>query len=430
MSQAAIRVARLGKRYRIRSGDGIYSYRTLRDSISNVFHASVRTLTSKSPRRREDPFLWALKDASFEIRRGEVLGIIGRNGSGKTTLLKILSRITSPTEGTAEIHGRVGSLLEVGTGFHPELTGRENIYFNGSVLGMKKAEIDRRFDEIVAFAEIERFMDTPVKHYSSGMYVRLAFAVAAHLETEILLVDEVLSVGDIAFQRKCLGKIADVTESGRAILFVSHSMNVVAQLCQQAIVLHQGRLVLKAPVAEAIAEYLSETAQKGGRKTWPDEKSLEKNRIFQPLSLMIRNASGKVTDTLSSTEPFWIEIEYGLSDSVRDLRVGITISTGDGSLLFGAFDADNPAQYIEKRSPGRYISRCCIQGNWLNAGRFILGINAGIFHTGRLFQEEHVLTFDMIKTGGAGSQWGETPGREPLRPLLDWRVECLEPFAR
>jgi len=253
MSDIAIKVENLGKLYRIGQMVG---YKTLRESLMSVVAMPLRRLRQTGDRRREteaagprssvashSDYLWALKDVSFEVKRGEAVGIIGRNGSGKTTLLKILSRITAPTEGYAEVHGRIGSLLEVGTGFHPELTGRENIYLNGAVIGMKRAEIDRKFSEIVEFAEIEKFLDTPVKRYSSGMYVRLAFAVAAHLEPEILLVDEVLAVGDASFQKKCLGKMGDVTKEGRTVVFVSHNMNAVQELCQRAILLREGQIV-------------------------------------------------------------------------------------------------------------------------------------------------------------------------------------------
>ncbi|RME47458.1 MAG: ABC transporter ATP-binding protein, partial [Chloroflexi bacterium] len=246
MSDIAIRVEHLSKRYRI--GQLHRPHDTLRDSIADFGLRIADWLSrranpkSKIQNSKSDDTIWALRDVSFEVKRGEVVGIIGRNGAGKSTLLKILSRITEPTSGRAEIHGRVGSLLEVGTGFHPELTGRENIYLNGAILGMRKREIDRKFDEIVAFAEIEKFIDTPVKRYSSGMYVRLAFAVAAHLEPEILLVDEVLAVGDAAFQKKCLGKMGDVAKEGRTVLFVSHNMAAITSLCQRAIWLEEGKI--------------------------------------------------------------------------------------------------------------------------------------------------------------------------------------------
>ena len=260
MSDIVIRAERLGKLYRIGVRD---RYRTLRDTLTHTLYAPFRAAASVLGRQQSaasraplDNFIWALKDLSFEVRRGEVVGIIGRNGAGKSTLLKILSQITEPTEGRAGIRGRVGSLLEVGTGFHPELSGRENIYLNGAVLGMKKTEINRKLDEIVAFAEVEKFLDTPVKRYSSGMYVRLAFAVAAHLEPEILLVDEVLAVGDAQFQKKCLGKMGNVAREGRTILFVSHSMAAVQSLCSRGIVLQAGEMFYDGDVEKAIERYL------------------------------------------------------------------------------------------------------------------------------------------------------------------------------
>jgi len=261
-----IRVNKIGKQYFIGanrgSREGGWSYRTIRDVITNVMQSPVRRIArlwqgNAYGAADMDESIWALKDISFEIKPGEVIGLIGRNGAGKSTLLKIFSRITEPTEGRAEIHGRVGSLLEVGTGFHPELTGRENIYLNGSILGMGRKEISRKFDEIVKFAEVEKFIDTPVKFYSSGMYVRLAFAVAAHLEPEILLVDEVLAVGDIAFQKKCLGKMGEVTEHGRTVLFVSHQMNSIRKLCKSCIWLDKGRVRMMGPTAEVVGAYES-----------------------------------------------------------------------------------------------------------------------------------------------------------------------------
>jgi lipopolysaccharide transport system ATP-binding protein len=263
MSDIAIRVDGLAKRYRIGQRE---SYKTLRDSLTDLIHAPLRRLSllarpnssSNEQPQVDDGHIWALRDVSFEVKRGEVLGVIGRNGAGKSTLLKILSRITEPTEGCAEIHGRVGSLLEVGTGFHPELTGRENIYLNGAILGMKRAEIDGKFDEIVAFAEIEKFIDTPVKRYSSGMYVRLAFAVAAHLNPEILVVDEVLAVGDAAFQEKCLGRMSMVSSEGRTVLFVSHNMDAITRLCGRAIWLDTGKVTDDGSPDWIVGKYLAQ----------------------------------------------------------------------------------------------------------------------------------------------------------------------------
>lgn len=259
MNDSAIRIVNLGKRYHL--GKRQQRYRTLRDTLASTIATPFRALNSqfqrshRSPRSRKSSEIWALQNISFEIKRGEAVGIIGRNGAGKSTLLKILSRITEPTGGYADIDGRVGSLLEVGTGFHPELTGGENIFLNGAILGMKRVEIERKFDEIVDFAEVSKFIDTPVKHYSSGMYLRLAFSVAAHLEPEVLLVDEVLAVGDMAFQRKCLGKMEDVTSKGRTVLFVSHNLAAIKELCETAIVLKDGRLDFHGPAVEGVAHY-------------------------------------------------------------------------------------------------------------------------------------------------------------------------------
>jgi lipopolysaccharide transport system ATP-binding protein len=264
MSDVAIRVEGLGKEYRIgalQKSGGRHTYKSLRDTIAGAASApfrAARSLAGSGEHRRErkDESFWALNDVSFEVKRGEIVGVIGRNGAGKSTLLKILSRITEPTKGRVEIFGRVGSLLEVGTGFHPELTGRDNVYLNGAILGMKRAEIARQFDEIVAFAEVEKFIDTPVKHYSSGMYLRLAFAVAAHLEPEILVVDEVLAVGDAAFQRKCLGKMREVSSGGKTVVFVSHNMTAVSSLCETGILMHNGQVAVRDFIAPVRAAYL------------------------------------------------------------------------------------------------------------------------------------------------------------------------------
>ena len=259
-----MRVEGLGKEYRL--GGSQERYATLRDRINKLASAPFRALRGRGERCEQTPPFWALKDVSFEVRPGEVVGIIGRNGAGKSTLLKILSRITEPTEGEVDINGRVGSLLEVGTGFHPELTGRENIYLNGAILGMRRAEIARKFDEIVTFAEVERFVDTPVKHYSSGMYMRLAFAVAAHLEPEILIVDEVLAVGDTEFQKKCLGKMGDAAKDGRTVLFVSHNMHAINSLCTQGILLQGGQIIFEGSAQESVSRYL-ELARAGTRSS-------------------------------------------------------------------------------------------------------------------------------------------------------------------
>src|SRR5512142_155389 len=329
----AISVNNLSKRYRIGAAQTKFRYGMLRDVMVDSLSAPIRfakSLTGKSNNGsspRNNNFIWALKDVSFDLDEGRVLGIVGRNGAGKSTLLKILSRVTEPTEGTVTVRGRVGSLLEVGTGFHPELTGRENIYMNGAVLGMRRSEIERKFDEIVAFSEVEQFIDTPVKRYSSGMYLRLAFAVAAHLEPEILVVDEVLAVGDAEFQKKCLGKMGDVAQQGRTVLFVSHNMSAILRLTQEAIVLKKGQLIKRAPTQEAVDYYLSSGQADTGERLWePDEIPVSADP-FKPIALRVKDVRGHVLDTVRSTEPVTIEWEYQLNAPLTGLRVGMYLST-------------------------------------------------------------------------------------------------------
>jgi lipopolysaccharide transport system ATP-binding protein len=305
MGNVAVRVTDLGKEYQI--GLRAERYKTLRESLASLASAPVR-MFRRRPKTGED-LLWALHDVSFEVNEGEVVGIIGRNGAGKSTLLKILARITEPTVGTAEIHGRVGSLLEVGTGFHPELTGRENIYLNGAILGMRRAEIGRKFDEIVAFSEIEQFIDTPVKRYSSGMYLRLAFAVAAHLEPEILLVDEVLAVGDADFQRKCLGKMGDVAQEGRTVLFVSHNMPAVQALCARAILLRQGTVAVDGPTGDVLQEYLGHLIATAAHafENNPDRRGDGSIRLT---SARVIDGEGRTVDRLVAGAPVTLEFSY------------------------------------------------------------------------------------------------------------------------
>src|SRR5512143_1417280 len=286
----AISVNHLSKQYRIGAAQTKFRYGMLRDVFVDSLKAPVRYARSLMGRPGTPQsvngknFIWALKDVCFDLEEGRVLGIVGRNGAGKSTLLKILSRVTEPTEGTVTVRGRVGSLLEVGTGFHPELTGRENIYMNGAILGMKRTEIDSKFDEMVEFSEVSQFIDTPVKRYSSGMYLRLAFAVAAHLEPEILVVDEVLAVGDAEFQRKCLGKMNDVAEQGRTVLFVSHNMSAILRLTQETIVLEKGRLVLRAPSSQAVDFYLSAGHSSDGERTWAADEIPAQAAPFRPVA--------------------------------------------------------------------------------------------------------------------------------------------------
>jgi lipopolysaccharide transport system ATP-binding protein len=346
MSNYAIRVETLSKRYLINRGKRRHD--TLRDEIVDTFGSLFRRNGLGSGCTET---FWALRDIDFDVKAGEVIGIVGRNGAGKSTLLKILSRITAPTKGFAEIHGRVGSLLEVGTGFHPELTGRENIYLNGAILGMRKSEIDRQFDEIVAFAEVARFIDTPVKHYSSGMYVRLAFAVAAHLETEVLIIDEVLAVGDTAFQRKCLGKMQGMAKSGRTVLFVSHNMAAVENLCQKVIVLQKGRVVFNGASREGIDHYYQSIAD---GKTRPNSARVDltthsgRPPVYRPMlsSLELCNGDGKpLTAGLKIGASLKAAIRFRTDRRIGNLDACMGFETLSGQRVFTAhtvFDPNRP----------------------------------------------------------------------------------------
>ncbi|HMD90235.1 MAG TPA: ABC transporter ATP-binding protein [Anaerolineaceae bacterium] len=421
MTDIAIRTENLGKEYRI--GLPSANYRTLRETIEETFSASMQRLHS-GPNQKS--YIWALKDVSFDVHQGQVLGIIGRNGAGKSTLLKILSRVTDPSEGYAEIHGRVGSLLEVGTGFHPELTGRENILLNGAILGMKRTEIERKFDEIVAFSEVEQFIDTPVKRYSSGMYLRLAFAVAAHLEPEILVVDEVLAVGDAEFQRKCLGKMSDVAQQGRTVLFVSHNMSAVLRLTEEALVIEKGHVALRAPTAQAVDYYLSRGFSQEGKRSWDDDEVPPDAAPFRPLELRVCTQQKKISDAVRSMEPITIELEYVLDAPITGLRVGLYLMSTRGEYILTTFDTDDPGYYerFAVRPAGHYVSTCIIPPDFLNEGRFVIGVNASTFRIKRYFQDEQALTFTVEAAGAPGMQWPE-PRMGPVRPRLDWKIEAV-----
>jgi lipopolysaccharide transport system ATP-binding protein len=379
MSDVAIRVEGLGKQYRL--GGPRERYSTLRDQIQRW--TSLRGLLRRATRAEHRPPFWALRDVSFEVGRGEVVGIIGRNGAGKSTLLKILSRITEPTEGAADIHGRVGSLLEVGTGFHPELSGRENVYLNGAILGMRRAEIARKFDEIVAFAEVEKFVDTPVKHYSSGMYTRLAFAVAAHLEPEILIVDEVLAVGDAEFQKKCLGKMEEVAEGGRTVLFVSHNMGAVQTLCTQAIMLKQGKVHLCGPTYHVVADYLASGAL-SQKFEWAGES---------PYPIRIRSAEVVIKDGPTGPE---MEVATVIrATQPANVSVDIQVLDRSGSPVgFAAVGSFNQGQEIRlEGGHTRVISRHSL-GAMAN-GSYLLTVGVadpGVYYHDRV---EQCLKFEL-----------------------------------
>ena len=421
-SDLSILVRGIGKRYKI--GATQQRTDTLRDLITTQAARIGSSLRGKGKLSGEADHIWALRDVNFEVKRGQALGIIGRNGAGKSTLLKVLSRVTDPTEGYGELRGRVGSLLEVGTGFHPELTGRENIFLNGAILGMHKKEIEARFDEIVAFSEVEKFIDTPVKRYSSGMYLRLAFAVAAHLEPEILVVDEVLAVGDADFQRKCLGKMGDVANSGRTVLFVSHNMSAIQRLTQDSIVLDKGKVLLRAPSSEAVDFYLNRGLSKLGERFWEEDEVPVSSAPFRPLAIRILDKTGQVSDSVRSVDPIRIEIDYQLTADVTGLRVGYYLFTTRGEPVFTSFDIDSEELFKEytARPKGVYTSRCTIPPDTLNEGRFLLGVNASSYGIRRYFQDDQALSFSVDASGAPGTHWPE-PRPGPVRPVLDWEIE-------
>ncbi|RJR27578.1 ABC transporter ATP-binding protein [candidate division WWE3 bacterium] len=418
MSDIAIRVENLSKRYRIGQRE---PYRALRDVLARGLTAPFRATTSAFRRSAAtaanlsgtNNHIWALKDVSFDVKRGEVVGIIGRNGAGKSTLLKILSRITEPTEGYAEIHGRVGSLLEVGTGFHPELTGRENIYLNGAILGMKKYEIERKFDEIVDFAEIEKFIDTPVKYYSSGMYVRLAFTVAAHLEPEILLVDEVLAVGDAAFQKKCLGKMGDVAKEGRTVLFVSHNMGAISNLTRHCLWLDNGILREEGPTMDIVSHYLEE----GYKKITKWQTPSLNNKPIQIIQAEIVSESGYF-DVKSN---FKINIEYIVREPVYGAVVSAIIHVSDGASILGTEDIDTNPELLERRNPGKYRATVDIPGNWLSPRKYFLRLHSGVVFQS-IFDNIEALSFELIETGNPKIRAHK---QAYLLPYLDWDIKKL-----
>jgi lipopolysaccharide transport system ATP-binding protein len=387
-SEFAIRVEHLGKRYRIGERE---RYRALRDTLADAVKAPLRRLRS-SARKSVDNTIWALRDVSLEVARGEVLGVIGHNGAGKSTLLKILSRITEPTEGRAEVRGRVGSLLEVGTGFHPELTGRENIYLNGAILGMKRAEIARRFDEMVAFAEVERFIDTPVKRYSSGMYLRLAFAVAAHLEPEILLVDEVLAVGDAAFQKKCLGRMSDVAREGRTVLFVSHNLPSIEKLCRRVVVIDGGRVTMQGDPVECITAYLGARTEPKPAVDLAAVPRLDPRLVPVLTGLDLRDGVGNPISAVGCGEPLEFHLAYSASSEIANPSFGIIISNGMGMPLFFLQTRAQLGLWDRAAPSGRLV--CRLDEMPLVPGEYLLTIGC-LTGERQLDLLEHVASFTV-----------------------------------
>lgn len=390
------------------------AHNSLRDALMSFI---------KNHKRDKKQELWALRDVSFEVKDGETLGIIGHNGAGKSTLLKILSRITKPTGGNIEIRGRVGSLLEVGTGFHSELSGRENIFLNGAILGMKREEIAKKFDEIVAFSEIEKFLDTPVKHYSSGMYMRLAFAVAAHLEPEILIVDEVLAVGDTAFQRKCLNKMREVGASGRTVLFVSHDMQAVARLCSRTLWLKNGEIFRTGETQTVISEYLREQTQTNSTKTW-NEKEAPGNETARLKTVRICGANGDDLAAADINRPIFVEIIYEVLEDGKILMPNFHLYNENGACVFVSHDLDEKWRN-RPREKGIYTSRARIPANFLAEGTFFVSpalttYNPMIVH----FLVRDAVSFFVRDRADGTTARGDFSGTMPgvVRPVLEWET--------
>ncbi len=421
-----ITIRGLGKRYRI--GERA-RYGNLRESITNSFSNAIGAVRSRGRNGHgavEQNHIWALKDVDLDVMPGEVLGVIGRNGAGKSTLLKILSRITEPTAGRVDLYGRVGSLLEVGTGFHPELTGRENIYLSAAILGMKRLEIERRFDEIVAFAEVEKFIDTPVKHYSSGMYTRLAFAVAAHLDPEILLVDEVLAVGDAAFQKKCLGKMSQVAQGGRTVLFVSHNMPSINRLCRRCVLLEDGRVKADADAQSVTAQYMISDTGTMAHRQWPHGQR-PGDDVARLLAVTVTQR-GRVSDTVDIRFPVEIEMGYEVLKHDAKLLSALSFFDSQGVHLFVSGDLNDP-QWSQPRPRGMYSSVCSIPGNLFSEG--VVRVAAEVATREPVYQI-HLLVYDSVafqvvdvgESGSVRGRWGRPiPGA--MRPLCHWRTANL-----
>ena len=430
MAEPIIRIENLGKKYIL--GTGMQGdFNTLRDRLSEgagtlkrQVLAAITGQRSPRPPRAE---LWALQGISFDIHPGEKVAIVGRNGAGKSTLLKLLSRITEPTTGRICLGGRVSSLLEVGTGFHPELTGRENIYLNGSVLGMSRVEIKQKFDEIVAFSEIDKFLDTPVKRYSSGMYVRLAFAVAAHLEPEILLIDEVLAVGDAAFQKKCLGKIGKVSREGRTVLFVSHNMIAVKSLCQRAIWLDQGQVKQDGEATQVVSDYLQSNIVRQTGRVWPDLEMAPGNDICRLRRVSVQVAQGDTSAPITMDTPFTIAIEFWNLVPDVELCLNVHLITEDEVIAFGTSSEVAPQWSGGPFPVGLFRSVCHIPGNFLNSGVHRLSLKV-VQDLSRVIDiHEDLISFEVLDMKARlEGYYGKSSG--VICPQLDWTTEYLDPL--
>lgn len=420
MSDIAIRVEGLGKQYRL--GAQQAPYQTLGEQFRKW--TSLRSLLRRQSRTEKNPPFWALKDVSFEVKKGEVVGIIGRNGAGKSTLLKILSQITEPTEGTVDLFGRVGSLLEVGTGFHPELTGRENIYLNGAILGMKRVEIARKFDEIVAFAEVEKFIDTAVKHYSSGMYMRLAFAVAAHLEPDILVVDEVLAVGDAEFQRKCLGKMGEVARTGRTVLFVSHHTSAVKTLCTRGLLLERGRLVRDGPADRVVDHYLGAGGEGAGRDREWEEGERPGTEHCRLVALRVRDADGSPRATFSSGRDIIVHIEFDVEQFSSTLCVGFALVNNDGVVVLQTHHNDRELDAAPRPREGRNRFLARIPAGLLNYGRYQVAPKVFLHGTAWVVRGSPELPFEVFLDHGREPFYVTMSDKFPgvIAPCLEWQA--------
>jgi lipopolysaccharide transport system ATP-binding protein len=403
MGELAVSAHDLGKRYRVGQVETAYARARRR------FH------------KRDVEYAWAVDHITFDVREGDSLAIVGRNGAGKSTLLKLLSRITEPTSGYADIYGRVASLLEVGTGFHGELTGRENVFLNGSILGMNREEVRRKFDEIVTFAGVGRYIDTPVKWYSSGMYVRLAFAVAAHLEPEILIVDEVLAVGDAEFQKRCLGRMGEVAREGRTVLFVSHNMQAVRRLCERAILLESGKLVADGDVEHVVRRYLASVdSPELGRRRWDDPSERPGDDLCRLVEVRVTDETDNPATSFFSSKPIHVTIEFDLSAFDTAFIAGFDLATVDGVTVFRSYHTDLAEDEVPPLTLGRNALRCVIPPGLLNSGRFMLNLRFSLHWTRWIVYDDGALTFDVVADHGESLFLNDQVRPGVISPILEW----------